>query len=460
MRAAAAIMMLLGAAGPAGAQSPLAAEVRALADRYHENPSRIDALRVLVAQAAQADPSVDNLLALAQIAFLYGDVRGRTADEKLDAYEQGRQAARRAAELAPRNARAHFWYATNAGRWGQTKGVLRSLFLLPEVKRGMETALELDPRFPPAYVLAGTVYYEVPGLVRRRSREVRAPLPEGPRGGRPLHRPARRARPHPDQARARPGGAARAAGGARREGPVEPGGLDAEGRARGPPAPGRAPGPPVSIGHTIRRLRREAPGWRSTALAEVAAQWHDPFRVLVACLLSLRTKDQTTGPAAARLFALADTPEGMRGLTPRAIERAIYPVGFYRTKARVLREISRDLLARFGGVVPDDIDALLTLKGVGRKTANLVVTQGFNKPGICVDVHVHRISNRWGYVKTRNPGRDRDGAPPRPCPAATGSATTTCWCRSARTSACPSRPAARSARSARDARATGVTHSR
>jgi endonuclease-3 len=159
----------------------------------------------------------------------------------------------------------------------------------------------------------------------------------------------------------------------------------------------------VKIGPTINRLRREAPRWRATALAQVAEQWHDPFRVLVACLLSLRTKDETTGPAAARLFALADTPERMLGLATRTIERAIYPVGFYRTKARVLREISRDLLARFGGAVPDDIDALLTLKGVGRKTANLVVTQGFNKPGICVDVHVHRISNRWGYVETRTP---------------------------------------------------------
>ena len=164
MRAAAAIVMLLSAAGTAGAQSPLAAEIRALADRYHERPARIDTLRPLVTQAAQADPHVDNLLAVAQIAFLYGDVRALRPEEKLDAYEQGRQAARRAAEIAPRNGRAHFWYATNAGRWGQTKGVLRSLFLLPEVKRGMETALELDPRFPPAYVLAGTVYYEVPGL--------------------------------------------------------------------------------------------------------------------------------------------------------------------------------------------------------------------------------------------------------------------------------------------------------
>jgi tetratricopeptide (TPR) repeat protein len=164
MRALAAIAMLLSAAGAASAQSPLAAEVRALADRYHERPTRIDALRPLVTQAAQADPHVDNLLAVAQIAFLYGDVRAQSTEEKLDAYEQGRQAARRAAEIAPRNGRAHFWYATNAGRWGQTKGVMRSLFLLPEVRRGMETALELDPRFPPAYVLAGTVYYEVPGL--------------------------------------------------------------------------------------------------------------------------------------------------------------------------------------------------------------------------------------------------------------------------------------------------------
>jgi len=85
------------------------------------------------------------------------------------------------------------------------------------------------------------------------------------------------------------------------------------------------------------------------------------------------------------------------------IERAIYPVGFYRTKARVILGLCRDLLDRFGGRVPDDIDALLTLKGVGRKTANLVVTIGYDKPGICVDTHVHRISNRWGYVKTKHP---------------------------------------------------------
>jgi endonuclease-3 len=123
----------------------------------------------------------------------------------------------------------------------------------------------------------------------------------------------------------------------------------------------------------------------------------------VACLLSLRTQDKTTGPAAARLFALADTPHAMLELSARTIERAIYPVGFYRTKARVILGLSRDLLDRFDGGVPDDIDALLTLKGVGRKTANLVVTLGFDKPGICVDTHVHRISNRLGYVRTRTP---------------------------------------------------------
>ena len=123
----------------------------------------------------------------------------------------------------------------------------------------------------------------------------------------------------------------------------------------------------------------------------------------MACLLSLRTQDTTTGPAAARLFALADTPRAMLELSARTIERAIYPVGFYRTKARVILGLSRDLLDRFAGRVPDDIDALLTLKGVGRKTANLVVTLGFDKPGICVDTHVHRISNRLGYVRTRTP---------------------------------------------------------
>jgi endonuclease-3 len=159
-----------------------------------------------------------------------------------------------------------------------------------------------------------------------------------------------------------------------------------------------------SIGGVITRLRTKAPEWNPTALAEVADTTHrDPFRILIACLLSLRTKDETTGPASDRLFALADSPESMLRLTPRRIERAIFPVGFYRTKARVILWICRDLLGRFGGGVPNDLDRLLTLKGVGRKTANLVVTMGFGKPGICVDTHVHRITNRLGYVRTKTP---------------------------------------------------------
>ncbi len=153
----------------------------------------------------------------------------------------------------------------------------------------------------------------------------------------------------------------------------------------------------------IRRLVRSRPGWAATALAVVADRTGDPFRVLIACILSLRTQDTTTGPASERLFALAATPKAMLRLPASRIAKAIYPVGFYRTKARVIRGICHDLLERFAGRVPDDIDALLTLDGVGRKTANLVVTMGFGKPGICVDTHVHRISNRLGYVRTRTP---------------------------------------------------------
>jgi endonuclease-3 len=120
-------------------------------------------------------------------------------------------------------------------------------------------------------------------------------------------------------------------------------------------------------------------------------------------MLSLRTKDAVTGIASPKLFALADTPRALLKLTPRQIEKAIYPVGFYRIKARNILKVCRVLVEQYNGNVPDEIDALVTLPGVGRKTANLVVTLGFGKPGICVDTHVHRITNRWGYVKTKTP---------------------------------------------------------
>jgi endonuclease-3 len=129
----------------------------------------------------------------------------------------------------------------------------------------------------------------------------------------------------------------------------------------------------------------------------------DPFRILVGCVISLRTRDEVTYPATERLFRRAATPERMARLAPATIARAIYPAGFYRRKAEQIREISRRLVRERGGRVPDTIEALVTLPGVGRKTANLVVTLGFGKPGICVDIHVHRITNRLGWVATRGP---------------------------------------------------------
>jgi endonuclease-3 len=165
------------------------------------------------------------------------------------------------------------------------------------------------------------------------------------------------------------------------------------------------PGPltSTSIGRALTILRRAARGWNAPVLTLMAAEKHDPFLTLIGCILSLRTNDKTTAVAAPRLFARARTPTAMLALASREIEELIYPVGFYRTKARGIREICRDLIDRFDGRVPDEIDKLVTLKGVGRKTANLVVTESFRKPGICVDTHVHRISNRWGLVATKTP---------------------------------------------------------
>lgn len=160
-----ALLLTLLAAAPAAAQSPLVAELREVSTRYHEQPARLDAIYHGLQEALRTDSHVDNLLALAQAAYIWGDVRARTTEEKLEAYERGRQAAQRAVELAPRNAWAHFWLATTAGRWGQTKGIMRSLFLLPTVKEGMRNALELDPSRPAFYSLAGQVHAEVPGFL-------------------------------------------------------------------------------------------------------------------------------------------------------------------------------------------------------------------------------------------------------------------------------------------------------
>lgn len=129
----------------------------------------------------------------------------------------------------------------------------------------------------------------------------------------------------------------------------------------------------------------------------------DPYKVLVGCIISLRTKDEVTIPACERLFAVADTPEKMVNCTEEDIQKLIFPAGFFRNKSKTIIEVSQRLIDEYGGKVPSTIDELVKLKGVGRKTANLVVGLGFGLPAICVDIHVHRISNRLGYVETKDP---------------------------------------------------------
>lgn len=143
--------------------------------------------------------------------------------------------------------------------------------------------------------------------------------------------------------------------------------------------------------------------WNSPIITFIANRGATPFEILVSTLLSLRTKDDVTSEAASRLFQKARTPEQLLALGEPAIAKLIYPVGFYPTKAKRLVEISSIILDRHRGEVPDTLEALLELPGVGRKTANLVLVEGFKKDAICVDTHVHRISNRIGYVDTRTP---------------------------------------------------------
>ena len=149
-------------------------------------------------------------------------------------------------------------------------------------------------------------------------------------------------------------------------------------------------------------LNEEIKQWKVPAVTLISRE-RSPFQVLVSCIISLRTKDEVTGKASKRLYALADSPKGISKLSEEQIADAIYPAGFYRQKAKQILAISKDLLNNFNSVVPDNIEELLKFKGVGRKTANLVVTLGYGKPGICVDIHVHRITNRCGYVDTKTP---------------------------------------------------------
>jgi endonuclease III len=165
----------------------------------------------------------------------------------------------------------------------------------------------------------------------------------------------------------------------------------------------RAVKQPPAIARTLTAMRRSLAGVGLPSVSEIARRDRDPFRILISTLLSLRTRDEVTDAASARLFAKAATPGALARLDLRTIEKAIYPGGFYRTKARTVRDVARRIVSEFEGQVPDSMDELLTFKGVGRKTAALVVSLAYARPAICVDTHVHRISNRLGWVRTRTP---------------------------------------------------------
>lgn len=157
------------------------------------------------------------------------------------------------------------------------------------------------------------------------------------------------------------------------------------------------------IDRFVETLADQYRRWNVPSITMIATRGASPYEVLISTLLSLRTKDAVTLAAFDRLFRLAATPEEMLGLDRKTIADTIYPVGFYATKAQRILDISQILVDTYGGRVPDDMAALLALPGVGRKTANLVLVEGFGIPAVCVDTHVHRISNRIGFVRTRHP---------------------------------------------------------
>lgn len=153
----------------------------------------------------------------------------------------------------------------------------------------------------------------------------------------------------------------------------------------------------------VSLLREHLAGSSQPSVSTVAADYQDPFRTLISTVISLRTKDEVTAAASARLFSRASTAAGIAALSAEDIARLIYPAGFYNTKAHSIREIARVIADRFGGTVPRTREELLGLPGVGRKTANLVLGLGFGIPAVCVDTHVHRIPNRLGLVETETP---------------------------------------------------------
>jgi endonuclease-3 len=159
---------------------------------------------------------------------------------------------------------------------------------------------------------------------------------------------------------------------------------------------------PSGLSTSLKHLRILIKTWPTPVVTAISSK-RNPFMVLVSCILSLRTRDKVTASASDSLFKLAHTPEVFFKLEPEKVEKAIYPVAFFRNKTVTLFNLCRVLIDKYDGKVPESLDELLQLKGVGRKTANLTITLGYDKLGICVDIHVHRVANRWGYVETKSP---------------------------------------------------------
>ena len=159
----------------------------------------------------------------------------------------------------------------------------------------------------------------------------------------------------------------------------------------------------IDIDIIMKILLEESKKWKVPVITLIVLQNKDPFKVLISTIISLRTKDEVTIRASKKLFKILKRPKDAYNLTPQDIEDAIYPAGFYQRKSKQIRDICIKLVEEFDSKVPNEIDTLLTFKGIGRKTANLVLTEGFQIPAMCVDTHVHRISNRIGYIKTNTP---------------------------------------------------------
>jgi endonuclease-3 len=157
-----------------------------------------------------------------------------------------------------------------------------------------------------------------------------------------------------------------------------------------------------NIDEVISLVKKQIEKFKAPYVTRISSE-KNPFKILVSTILSSRTKDEITKQASQRLFLKVKNPNDLIKLSIKEIEKLIYPVGFYRVKARNLKKLAEVLIKDYNGKVPNSINELIKLPGVGRKTANLVVTLGFNKYGICVDTHVHRIVNRWGYIKTKTP---------------------------------------------------------